>query len=38
MTASILQLAAILELEPVAEGIEDAAQLARLVELGCTLG
>ena len=38
LTASILQLAGILSLKPVAEGIEDAAQLARLVELGCALG
>ena len=38
LTASILQLAEILSLKPVAEGIEDAAQLERLRELGCTLG
>ena len=38
LTASILQLAEILSLKPVAEGIEDAAQLERLRELGCALG
>ncbi|HWT25105.1 MAG TPA: EAL domain-containing protein [Solirubrobacteraceae bacterium] len=38
LTASILQLAGVLSLKPVAEGIEHAAQLARLVELGCELG
>ena len=38
LTAAILQLAEILSLKPVAEGIEDAAQLERLRELGCTLG
>jgi EAL domain-containing protein (putative c-di-GMP-specific phosphodiesterase class I) len=38
LTASILQLAEILSLKPVAEGIEDAAQLERLRELGCPLG
>jgi diguanylate cyclase (GGDEF)-like protein len=38
LTASILQLAEILSLKPVAEGIEDAAQLDRLRELGCALG
>jgi EAL domain-containing protein (putative c-di-GMP-specific phosphodiesterase class I) len=38
LTASILDLARILALAPVAEGIEDAAQLSRLRELGCALG
>jgi len=38
LTASILQLAEILALKPVAEGIEDQAQLERLRELGCALG
>jgi sensor c-di-GMP phosphodiesterase-like protein len=38
LTAAILELASILDLRPVAEGIETSAQLARLRELGCSLG
>ncbi|MGH2944020.1 MAG: putative bifunctional diguanylate cyclase/phosphodiesterase, partial [Solirubrobacteraceae bacterium] len=38
LTASIVGLAQILKLEPVAEGIENADQLARLRELNCTFG
>jgi diguanylate cyclase (GGDEF)-like protein/PAS domain S-box-containing protein len=38
LTAAIIDLAHTLGLTPVAEGIEDAAQLARLRELACTLG
>ena len=38
LTAAIIDLAAILGLEAVAEGIEDDAQLERLRELSCALG
>jgi diguanylate cyclase (GGDEF)-like protein/PAS domain S-box-containing protein len=38
LTAAIIDLAHTLGLKPVAEGIEDAAQLNRLRELACTLG
>ena len=38
LTAAIIDLAHTLGLKPVAEGIEDAAQLARLRELSCSLG
>ena len=38
LTASIIKLAATLQLVPVAEGIETEAQLARLLELDCRLG
>jgi EAL domain-containing protein (putative c-di-GMP-specific phosphodiesterase class I) len=38
LTAAILGLASVLDLRPVAEGIETPAQLARLRELGCPLG
>jgi EAL domain-containing protein (putative c-di-GMP-specific phosphodiesterase class I) len=38
LTATIIDLAGTLGLRPVAEGIEDAAQLARLRELDCALG
>ena len=38
LTAAILQLADILELTPVAEGIENESQLRELQELGCKLG
>jgi diguanylate cyclase (GGDEF)-like protein/PAS domain S-box-containing protein len=38
LTASIIDLAHILELTPVAEGIETPAQLERLKALGCELG
>jgi diguanylate cyclase (GGDEF)-like protein len=38
LTAAIIDLAGILGLRPVAEGIENAAQLTRLRELGCPLG
>jgi diguanylate cyclase (GGDEF)-like protein/PAS domain S-box-containing protein len=38
LTAAIIELAAILKLRPVAEGIERADQLAKLLELNCELG
>jgi diguanylate cyclase (GGDEF)-like protein/PAS domain S-box-containing protein len=38
LTAAIIELAGILRLQPVAEGIETAEQLARLLELDCGLG
>jgi diguanylate cyclase (GGDEF)-like protein len=38
LTAAIIELAGILKLRPVAEGIERADQLAKLLELGCELG
>ena len=38
LTASIIDLAHILDLEPIAEGIETAAQIARLQELNCEFG
>jgi len=38
VTGAIIALADVLELEPVAEGIENEDQLARLLELGCRLG
>ncbi|MDP9242248.1 MAG: EAL domain-containing protein, partial [Actinomycetota bacterium] len=38
LTAAIIELAGILRLQPVAEGIETAEQLARLLELDCDLG
>ena len=38
LTAAIIELAAILRLKPVAEGIERAEQLERLLELECDLG
>jgi EAL domain-containing protein (putative c-di-GMP-specific phosphodiesterase class I) len=38
LTAAIIELAGILKLRPVAEGIERADQLAKLRDLGCDLG
>jgi EAL domain-containing protein (putative c-di-GMP-specific phosphodiesterase class I) len=38
LTAAIIELAGILNLRPVAEGIERADQLEKLLELGCELG
>jgi diguanylate cyclase (GGDEF)-like protein/PAS domain S-box-containing protein len=38
LTAAVVELASILKLQPVAEGIERADQLERLLELKCTLG
>jgi diguanylate cyclase (GGDEF)-like protein/PAS domain S-box-containing protein len=38
LTAAIIELAGILRLQPVAEGIERAEQLERLLELDCDLG
>jgi EAL domain-containing protein (putative c-di-GMP-specific phosphodiesterase class I) len=38
LTAAVIELAAILKLKPVAEGIERADQLERLLELQCDLG
>jgi diguanylate cyclase (GGDEF)-like protein/PAS domain S-box-containing protein len=38
LTTTVLDLARILRLEPIAEGIENAEQLQRLRALGCTLG
>ena len=38
VTGAIIALADVLELEPVAEGIENEDQLARLLERGCRLG
>ncbi len=38
LTAAVIELAAILNLKPVAEGIERADQLQRLLELKCDLG
>jgi EAL domain-containing protein (putative c-di-GMP-specific phosphodiesterase class I) len=38
LTAAIIDLAGILNLRPVAEGIERADQLEKLLELGCELG
>lgn len=38
LTAAIIELAAILKLRPVAEGIERADQLERLLDLHCDLG
>ncbi len=38
LTAAIIDLAKILKLQPVAEGIENATQLRRLKELGCDVG
>ena len=38
LTGAIIELASILELHPVAEGIERVEQLERLVELGCEQG
>jgi EAL domain-containing protein (putative c-di-GMP-specific phosphodiesterase class I) len=38
LTAAIIELAGILRLQPVAEGIETAEQLERLLELECDLG
>ena len=38
LTAAIIELAAILKLRPVAEGIERADQLEKLLDLHCDLG
>ena len=38
LTAAVIELAGILNLKPVAEGIERADQLERLMELNCDLG
>ena len=38
LTAAVIELAGILNLRPVAEGIERADQLARLLELHCDMG
>jgi EAL domain-containing protein (putative c-di-GMP-specific phosphodiesterase class I) len=38
LTTTVLDLARILSLQPIAEGIENAEQLQRLRALGCTLG
>jgi EAL domain-containing protein (putative c-di-GMP-specific phosphodiesterase class I) len=38
LTAAVVELASILKLQPVAEGIERADQLERLLELKCALG
>ena len=38
LTAAVIELAGILNLKPVAEGIERADQLQRLLELRCDLG
>ena len=38
LTAAVIELAGILNLKPVAEGIERADQLERLLELHCDLG
>jgi diguanylate cyclase (GGDEF)-like protein/PAS domain S-box-containing protein len=38
LTAAVVELAAILKLQPVAEGIERADQLERLLDLNCALG
>jgi EAL domain-containing protein (putative c-di-GMP-specific phosphodiesterase class I) len=38
LTAAVIELAGILKLKPVAEGIERADQLERLLELNCDLG
>jgi EAL domain-containing protein (putative c-di-GMP-specific phosphodiesterase class I) len=38
LTAAIIELAGILKLRPVAEGIERADQLERLLDLKCDLG
>jgi EAL domain-containing protein (putative c-di-GMP-specific phosphodiesterase class I) len=38
LTAAVIELAGILSLKPVAEGIERADQLERLLELQCDLG
>ena len=38
MTAAVIELAGILNLKPVAEGIERADQLQRLLDLDCDLG
>ena len=38
LTAAVIELAGILNLKPVAEGIERADQLQRLLELHCDLG
>ena len=38
LTAAVIELAGILNLKPVAEGIERADQLQRLLELKCDLG
>jgi EAL domain-containing protein (putative c-di-GMP-specific phosphodiesterase class I) len=38
LTAAVIELASILNLTPVAEGIERADQLERLLELRCDLG
>jgi diguanylate cyclase (GGDEF)-like protein/PAS domain S-box-containing protein len=38
LTAAVIELAGILNLKPVAEGIERADQLERLIELNCDLG
>jgi diguanylate cyclase (GGDEF)-like protein/PAS domain S-box-containing protein len=38
LTATVLDLAHILNLKPIAEGIENTEQLQRLRQLGCTLG
>jgi len=38
LTAAVIELASILNLKPVAEGIERADQLERLIEMRCDLG
>jgi EAL domain-containing protein (putative c-di-GMP-specific phosphodiesterase class I) len=38
LTAAIIELAQVLNLDPVAEGVEELEQLERLRELGCTYG
>jgi diguanylate cyclase (GGDEF)-like protein/PAS domain S-box-containing protein len=38
LTGAIIDLASVLKIRPVAEGIEESEQLERLIELGCDLG
>jgi diguanylate cyclase (GGDEF)-like protein/PAS domain S-box-containing protein len=38
LTGAIIDLASVLQIRPVAEGIEESEQLERLIELGCDLG